>query len=41
MFLRSTEIALKTGDDFKVEYRAAGGLQKLYREIAKDFSDPG
>jgi putative ABC transport system substrate-binding protein len=32
---------LKNGEDFKIEYRAAGGLQKLYREIAKDFADPG
>jgi putative ABC transport system substrate-binding protein len=29
---------LKTGEDFKIEYRATGGLQKPYMEIAKDFA---
>jgi len=31
---------LKIGEDFKIEYHAADGLQKRYREIAKDFANP-
>ena len=31
---------LNSGEDFKIEYHAANGLQKRYREIAKDFANP-
>ena len=31
---------LKTGDDFKIEYRAAGGLQKLYTKDRERFFQP-
>jgi putative ABC transport system substrate-binding protein len=31
---------LKNGEEFQIEYQEADGLQKLYRDIAKDFADP-
>jgi putative ABC transport system substrate-binding protein len=30
----------KLGNDFKIEYQSASGLQNLYDEIANDFADP-
>jgi putative ABC transport system substrate-binding protein len=30
----------KLGDDFKIEYQSASGLQNLYYEIANDFTNP-